>query len=98
MNKITYTYHWTWYKSRYSPDKPFKVHTYTRPDSTWEKIKDEAETISLSIEEAKAEVEKWLNHKNDLSYKDMWDSNDYATNNWYNKVIRELEHLIREVE
>ena len=96
MSKITYTYNWTWYKSRYCPDRPFKVHEYTRPDSTWEKVKDEAETISLSIEEAKAEVQKWLSYKNDLSYKDMWDSNDYATNNWYNKVIKDLEHLIRE--
>ena len=60
MANITYTYEYVWYKSRYCPDKPFRMRKCYLPDSSYVPVKDESETITYTVEEAKAEVDKVL--------------------------------------
>lgn len=96
MANITYTYDYVWYKSRYCPDKPFRMRKCYLPDSSCIKIKDESETITYTVEEAKAEAQRFRELKTDLEYKDRWNDNDYRMNSYYWRVICDLEKMIRE--
>ena len=96
MANITYTYEYVWYKSRYCPDKPFRMRKCYLPDSSYIKVRDESETITYTVEEAKAEVEHFIELKTDLEYKDRWDDNDYRMSSYYWRVICDLEKTIRE--
>ena len=49
MANITYTYEYVWYKSRYYPDKPFRMPKCYLPDSSCIKVKDESETITYTV-------------------------------------------------
>lgn len=40
------------------------------PDSSYIKVKDESETITYTVEEAKAEAQRFRELKTDLEYKD----------------------------
>lgn len=96
MANITYTYEYVWYKSRYYPDKPFRMPKCYLPDSSCIKVKDESETITYTVEEAKAEVQRFSERKMDLEYKDRWNDNDYRMSSYYWRVICDLEKMIRE--
>jgi len=96
MANITYTYEYVWYKSRYCPDKPFRMRKCYLPDSSYIKVKDESETITYTVEEAKAEAQRFRELKTDLEYKDRWNDNDYRMSSYYWRVICDLEKMARE--